>query len=62
MEEHNNLKGRSNPHHNTSLLGYIDPISKVVTPVGPMAEQTHPDVSCDLGGPRLVHRAAHSNR
>lgn len=43
--------------HQTSLLGCVDPVPKVVAPVGPVVEQAQ----CDLGGPRLVGRAAHSN-
>ena len=42
----------------TSLLGYVGPGPKVVTSVGLVVEQAQ----CDLGGPWLVGRAAHSNK
>ncbi len=44
--------------YQTSLLGCVGPGPKVVAPVGPVVEQAQ----CDLGGPRLVGRAAHSNK
>ncbi len=44
--------------HQTSLLGCVGPGPKVVAPVGPVVEQAQ----CDLGDPRLVGRATHSNK
>ena len=41
----------------TSLLGCVGPGAKVVAPVGPVVEQAQ----YDLGGPRLVGRAANYN-
>lgn len=51
------LKGGAVLIHQTSLLGCVDPKSKVVAPVGIVVEQTQ----YDLDGPRLVGRVAHSN-
>jgi hypothetical protein len=44
--------------HQTSLLGCVGQGPKVVAPVGPVMDQA----KCDRNGPRLVSRAAHSNK